>query len=82
MNDNEFNKLERLSVLLESKLEVLSDKAHLLTTMISDYLYNCYCDGKTINADKLIGYANRIQKLTAENIKLSKQLEALENKLC
>jgi hypothetical protein len=80
MNEKQHNKLERLSVIIEEKLEVLDHKAHLLATMTMDYLYNCYCEGKNINAEKLISYANRIQKLTADGIKLTKQLDVLENK--
>ncbi len=80
MNSKEFNKLERMSVILEQKLDTTANKASLITSMVSDYLINCFCDGKAINGDKLIAFANKIQKLTAENIKLQKQLDDLENK--
>ncbi len=80
MNDKEFNKLERLSVILEQKISTFDSKADLLSSMTADYLLHCYCEGKAINGDKLITFANKIQKLTAERIKIEKQLNDLENK--
>lgn len=66
--------LEKRSVILLDKVRKLDAKVDVIVNMLRNYLHTQYFNGKNIDGNKVIEYANRVQKLTVEKETILREL--------